>query len=91
MTTVEQLLNMWKEEGFETTKIGEDDEPTNKHMRWELWIVVSDKLYADYGRHAVIRVLLRKKSREVVKDELFNASVRAGQNIYQIPVRGSMA
>lgn len=91
MATVEQLLKMWSDEGFKTTKIGEEIEPMNKRLGWELWTVVSDKFYADYGRHGVIRVLFRIKSREIVKDELFNASVRAGENLYAIPVRGRMS
>lgn len=90
MATVEQLLHLWEMEGFKTTKIGEEREPMNTKLGWELWTVVSDKFYADYGRHGVIRVLFRVKSREIVKDELFNASVRAGQNLSTIPVRGTM-
>lgn len=90
MATVEQLLHLWQMEGFKTTKIGEETEPMNKKLGWELWTVVSDKFYTDYGRHGVVRVLFRIKTREIVKDELFNASVRDGENLYAIPVRGNM-
>ena len=90
MATVEELLHLWELEGFKTTKIGEEDEPMNPKMGWELWTVVSMTFYDDYGRHAVIRVLFRKQTREIVKDEFFNARVRDGQNLYQIPVRGTM-
>lgn len=91
MATVEHLLHLWEMEKFKVTKIGEEDEPMNKKLGWELWMVTSNTVfYGDYGRHALIRVLFRKENREIVKDAFFNAAVRDGQNLSTVPVRGVM-
>jgi len=88
MSTVEQLLKLWQDEGFRTALLAAEDEPTNLKLRWELWMVTSNNTYYDdYGRHGVIRVLFEKEGRKIVKDELFNARVRMGENLYNIPVR----
>jgi hypothetical protein len=91
MATVKQLLSLWTNEGFDVVKLGEEAEPTNRKLKWELYLLTHPRImFDDYGRHGVLRVLAGVKTEEIVKDELFNASVRAGENLYQIPVRGVM-
>lgn len=90
MATVENLLNLWKEEGFKVVEIGIEDEPRRRMLQWGLWLITSETFYSDYGRHGVIRALYDKTTGEIVKDELFNASIRAGENLYTIPIRGEL-
>ena len=91
MATVDRLLDLWRAEGFSVTTIGTDLEPTNYLLEWGLYLITSgNTYYYDYGRHGVIRALYYKNTRELVKDELFNASVRAGENLYNIPIKGEI-
>jgi hypothetical protein len=91
MTTVNQLLSLWTNEGFEVVKLGMEVEPANKKLKWELYLLTHPRImFDDYGRHGVLRVLAGVNTNKIIKDELFNASVRAGENLYQIPVRGEM-
>lgn len=91
MATVAQLLKLWTNEGFEVVKLGSEVEPMNRKLKWELYLLTHPRImFDDYGRHGVLRVLSGVTTDEIVKDEIFNASVRAGENLYQIPVRGQM-
>jgi hypothetical protein len=91
MATVKQLLSLWTNEGFEVVKLGEEAEPTNRKLKWGLYLLTHPRImFDDYGRHGILRVLSGVESDVIIKDEIFNASVRMGQNLYQIPVRGQM-
>lgn len=84
MPSVGMLVNLWKEDGFDVFKVGEEIDDINPKLKWELWQVESNVFYSDYGRHGILRILLVRKNRQIVEHECINISQRQGQNINSI-------
>ena len=85
-TTVETLLKLWRDEGFNVEKLKEETDSERTDLVWQLYRVYSDETYVDYGRHAVIRTLC-KKNGELIEHEIFNQNQFG--NPYEFPCVGS--
>lgn len=94
---VEDLLKLWKDDGFEVIKAGEEKEGSRvrrffgigkgEELTWELFELRSPYFYDDYGRHACLR-LLRNSEGKVLQHEIMNISRRRGEDISGVPVKG---
>jgi hypothetical protein len=89
MATVKTLITLWEKESFKVELLKEQDDPERKEMKWALFRLYGDDFYDDYGRHAILQVLYREDTNEVINFEIFNVSERMGQNPYDFPCVGS--